>query len=117
LRGRCINTPSVYLHEIGGIETHVHLCLSVEPTIVISAFIGQLKGGSSHDVNQKLGHKVLEWQAGYGVVSFGTRDLAWVKAYVANQRERHGTGKTVDRLERINPAEAATAEAEHREAL
>jgi hypothetical protein len=49
----------------------------VAPTIPISEFIGQLKGASAHEVNHKLGNgrKVLEWQAGYGVVSFGTKDL------------------------------------------
>ena len=31
-----------------------------------------------HDRFWRLGRKVLEWQAGYGVVSFGTRDLPWV---------------------------------------
>jgi REP element-mobilizing transposase RayT len=55
LRGKCINTSGVFVHAVGGIETHVHLCLSVAPTIPISEFIGQLKGHSSHDVNQKLG--------------------------------------------------------------
>ena len=54
LRGRCIDTPGVFTLEIGGIETHVHLCLPIDPTIVISEFIGQLKGSSSHEVNQKL---------------------------------------------------------------
>jgi putative transposase len=105
LRGRCINTPGVFIHEIGGIETHVHLCLTIPPTLLISDFVGQLKGSSSHEVNQKLGHKALEWQAGYGVVSFGTRDLPWVKEYVRNQRERHARGKIEDRLERITALE------------
>ena len=115
LRGRCVDTTGVYIHEIGGIETHVHLVLSAAPTILISDFIGKLKGSSSHDVNQKLGHKALEWQTGYGVVSFGTRDLEWVKEYVRNQRERHQTGKVVDRLERVTAPEAE-AKAEPREA-
>jgi REP element-mobilizing transposase RayT len=75
LRGKCVNTPGVFVHALGGIETHVHLCVSVAPTITPSEFIGQLKGSSSHEVNQKLGGKVLEWQTGYGIVSFGTRDL------------------------------------------
>jgi putative transposase len=105
LRGRCINTPGVFIHEIGGIETHVHLCLTIPPTLLISDFVGQLKGSSSHEVNQKLGHKALEWQAGYGVVSFGTRDLPWVKEYVRNQRQRHARGKIEDRLERITALE------------
>jgi putative transposase len=117
LRGRCIDTPGVFIHEIGGIETHVHLCVSVAPTILISEFIGQLKGSSSHEANQKLGdrRKVLEWQAGYGVVSFGTKDLEWVKAYVRNQRDRHARGMVEDRLERIT-AMKDEAEAEPREA-
>jgi len=48
---------------------------------------------------------VLQWQAGYGVVSFGTRDLDWVKQYIRNQREHHASGKVVDRLERITEIE------------
>jgi len=117
LKGRCINTPGVFIHEIGGIETHVHLCLSIAPTVLISEFIGQLKGASSHDVNQKLGAgaKILEWQGGYGVVSFGTNNLEWVKGYVRNQRKRHAQNRVMDRLERITALETE-AEAEPREA-
>jgi len=117
LRGRCINTPGVFVHEVGGIETHVHLCVTVAPTITISDFIGQLKGSSSHEVNQKLGAgaKVLEWQTGYGVVSFGTSHLEWVKDYVRNQRDRHSRNQLVERLERITALED-NAEAELREA-
>jgi putative transposase len=117
LRGRCINTRGVYIHEIGGIEDHVHLCLSVPPTLLLSDFIGQLKGSSAHEANQKCGErcKVLEWQTGYGVVSFGTKDLEWVKSYVRNQRQHHAKGTAQDRLERITTDEDA-AEAEAREA-
>jgi putative transposase len=91
LRKRVIDTPGAYIHQIGGTENHVHLCITIQPTIRISELIGALKGGSSHDVNQELGRgrKVLEWQSGYGVVSFGTKDLEWVKAYVRNQPEHH----------------------------
>ena len=111
LKGRCINTSGVFIYEIGGIETHVHLCISIAPTILISDFVGQLKGSSSHEVNQKLSHKVLEWQTGYGVVSFGTRDLEWVKAYVREQRARHERGHIEDRLERITDIETPSDDA------
>jgi putative transposase len=107
LRGRCINTAGVFIHEIGGIETHVHLCITAAPTILLNELIGQLKGSSAHEANQKLGigGKVVEWQAGYGVVSFGTKDLEWVRTYVRNQRERHAKGKIENRLERITAME------------
>ena len=107
IKQRLIHTAGVFLHEIGGTETHLHIALTVPPTLTISEFIGQLKGVSSHDVNEQfvLRGKVLQWQAGYGVVSFGTRDLDWVKQYIRNQRAHHASGKIVDRLERITELE------------
>ncbi len=103
LRKRLVDTPGAYVHEIGGIETHVHLAVSVPPTLTLSDWIGQLKGGTSHDVNQQSeSHdKVLQWQVGYGIVSFGTKGLPWVVAYIKNQRQHHAKNTTVDRLERI----------------
>jgi putative transposase len=105
VRGRCIDTRGVYIHEIGGIEDHVHLCVSIAPTILISDFVGKIKGASSHETNHKLGYKALEWQTGYGVVSFGTGDLQWVRAYVREQRQRHASRKIAERLERITTLE------------
>jgi putative transposase len=111
-----INTPGAFVHEVGGIETHVHVCFSIIPTIRLSELIGQMKGVSSHDVNQRLGRgrKLLEWQHGYGIVSFGSKDLEWVKAYVRNQRRHHSEGTAHERLERTSSD--TEAEAGHREA-
>jgi putative transposase len=114
LKKRIIDTPGAFVHEIGGTETHVHIAVTIPPTLLISEFIGQLKGGSSHDVNQAIGlrQKVLEWQTGYGVVSFGTRDLDWVVEYVRSQREHHARGTVHDRLERITEVEAESVVAQ-----
>jgi putative transposase len=107
LRQRVIDTPGAFIYEIGGTENHVHLCISIPPTLTVSEFIGQLKGASSHEINHSnpTRDKLLQWQAGYGVVSFGTKDLEWVKRYVRNQKEHHATGKVYERLERITEME------------
>lgn len=105
IKKRIIDTPGAFIHEIGGTPTHVHLAVTVPPTLTPSEWIGQLKGGSSHDVNQQVGRKVLQWQMGYGVVSFGTGDLTWVNKYIENQLEHHAQGKTQERLERITEEE------------
>ena len=107
VKQKIINTPGAFLHEIGGTETHVHVAVSIPPTLTISEFIGQLKGASSHDVNQQLGlrGKVLQWQAGYGVVTFGSGDLEWVRQYIRSQREHHACGKVHERLERVTEPE------------
>jgi putative transposase len=101
LRHKIVGWPGAFVHEINGTETHVHLSVSIAPTITISEFIGQLKGASSHDVNQRLGRKALQWQAGYGVVGFGTKDMDWVNDYIRRQKEHHANGALFDRLERI----------------
>ncbi len=107
------------MHEIGGIENHLHIAVAIPPTLTPSEFIGQLKGGSSHDVNQAIGRrdKTLQWQAGYGIVSFGTRRLDWVVDYIRNQREHHAQGSIHDRLERItqDETESLMAQARQRE--
>jgi putative transposase len=117
IRGKLIDLPFAYVHEIGGTETHVHVAVSVAPTILVSDLIGKLKGASSHEANQKLGggRKLLEWQTGYGVVSFGSKDLVWVKEYIRNQREHHARRTVHDRLERITRVEGE-AQAGRREA-
>jgi len=91
----------VLVHAVGGIEDHVHLVASVPPRIALSDFIGQVKGNSSHFVNHELGlfHE-FGWQAEYGVVSFGGRQLDTVVKYVKNQRQHHAAGTIMTFLER-----------------
>ncbi len=85
LRRRCAQTKGVFLHAIGGTETHVHLALSVEPFVEISHLVGELKGASSRQANRQKRFKALSWQRGFGVVSFGRKNLPFVLEYIANQ--------------------------------
>ena len=107
-RHRLITTHGCYVHEIGGTVTHVHIAVTIPPTVTISEMIGQLKGASSHEVNHSNPTRdKLQWQAGYGVVSFGTKDLEWVREYVRHQKEHHAGRRVFDRLERITEFETA----------
>ncbi|MBM4076089.1 MAG: IS200/IS605 family transposase [Planctomycetes bacterium] len=101
LTQRCQQSKGVYIHGIGGTENHVHIAVNIEPHVTISDLVGELKGASSHEVNQLQRMKALEWQRGYGVVSFGRKQLPWVLDYIANQKEHHAKGRVFDRLERI----------------
>jgi putative transposase len=102
LKHRLLAEEGLLLHAVGGTENHVHVAIGISPTTLISELIGRLKGSSAHEANRQFGttQKVLEWQRGYGVVSFGTRNLEWVKAYVENQRKHHAQGTIQERLER-----------------
>ena len=49
--------------------------------------------------NRRFVRQVVEWQRGYGVVSFSKRHLDTVVEYVRNQKKHHGEGTTIDMLE------------------
>ena len=100
LKHKIIETKGAYFHAVGGIEDHIHLAVSITPELPISQWIGQLKGGSTYYVNKLVNHKLLEWQRGFGIVSFGTKDLQWVINYVLNQKEHHKNSTTHVRLEK-----------------
>ena len=101
LRKKMSETPEVFVHAIGGIENHVHIAVSVPPTVQPAEWVGQLKGASAYFINHGSNQKLLEWQNGYGIVSFGTKDLKWVIRYILNQKEHHKTGKIHKRLETV----------------
>lgn len=105
LKEKCHRIKGAYLHGIGGTDTHVHLALSIEPFVTISELVQELKGASSFAVNKRINRKVLEWQRGYGVVSFGKKNLDWVLDYVRRQREHHANGRLHTRLEACDFAE------------
>jgi putative transposase len=105
VKHKVIETRDAIFHAVGGIEDHIHLVVSLPPTVQPAEWIGRIKGASSHHINQSVGPKKLQWQNGYGIVTFGAKDLKWVVGYVENQKERHKTGNISERLERITHLE------------
>ena len=54
IRNYALKTPGLIFHEVGGIETHVHFAVTIPPTLVISEWIGQVKGASSHYISHQV---------------------------------------------------------------
>ncbi len=100
LQQRCLYNKGVYFQGIGGTENHVHLAINIQPFVCISDLVGDLKGSCSFEMNKLKGFKSLEWQRGFGAVSFGKKQLDWVLKYIAHQKEHHAKGTTHARLEK-----------------
>jgi putative transposase len=103
LEQHCRKTRGVHFKGVGGTENHIHLVFQAEPFVVISEFIGKIKGASSHEANKQFGRATLQWQRGYGVVSFSKRYLKSVQDYVNNQKEHHKKGSLNKVLQRVEP--------------
>jgi putative transposase len=103
---RALETPDAHVHAIGGIADHVHMAISLPPTVQLADWIGDIKGATSHHINHgPCGLHSLAWQTGYGVISFGKGDLPWVVNYINTQREHHASSRAIDRFERITQIE------------
>jgi len=112
LTHRAFQTPDALVYAVGGIQDHIHMAVSLPPTVEIAKWIGELKGACSYDINHgPCGLGSLAWQTGYGIVSFGKRELPWVVDYVKQQREHHAASRIEDRLERITQIDTVVTSA------
>ncbi len=92
------------VHAIGLMPDHVHVAVSLPPSIPVAEVVRRFKGASSFVLNQtaragSLSH--FAWQSEYGAHTVGPRALADVIAYVDNQPARHAAGDIHHGLERI----------------
>ena len=92
-----------FVHAIGGTVDHLHLAVSIPPKIAPAKFIGDVKGNSSHFVNQVIKPDFeFHWQNEYGVLSFGERNLASVVRYIHNQKQHHADGTFLAAMEQLD---------------
>jgi REP element-mobilizing transposase RayT len=74
----------------GGTEDHVHLLVSLQPNVSVSAFVGALKANSSRWLAREPGGTGgFAWQAGYSSFTVSRSNAKSVAAYIARQRENH----------------------------
>ena len=79
-----------HLSLINGIEDHVHCLFSLNPKFAISQMINEIKGESSHWLNeQKLLKARFSWQRGFAAFSVSESGVAVVKRYIKRQGEHH----------------------------
>jgi putative transposase len=83
---------------------HVHVAVSIPPSIAVSTLVGRMKGSSSHLLNNRgpmTDGVAFAWQGEYGVLSFHEKDLAGVLDYVNNQPARHAAHRLSTAMESI----------------
>lgn len=76
--------------EIGGVEDHVHLLLSLPSTLPIAKAMQLIKGGSSKWIHETFPeHRLFEWQEKYGAFSVSVSNVANIIDYIKGQEAHH----------------------------
>ena len=77
----------------GGTADHVHLLVSLAPTVPLARLLHDVKGASSRFVGQHhAGDRVFRWQGGYGAFSVDPASRKRVISYIRGQKHHHASG-------------------------
>jgi len=88
------------VHACNTMPDHVHLLVSLPPTVFVPTFIDQVKGASAHIYNREFGARhPLKWQKGYGVLTLREQKIDGVIRYIVHQERIHAARRTNDLLE------------------
>jgi putative transposase len=78
------------LRIINGVVEHIHILFLLNPNYSIKDLLKNIKGESSHWINQQNLLKVkFAWQVGYGAFSVSESNVNDVEQYIRNQKEHH----------------------------
>ncbi|MEP7293954.1 MAG: IS200/IS605 family transposase [Chloroflexota bacterium] len=88
---------------VNGIADHVHVAVSIRPSLSVGDWVGQIKGTSSHAVNVAFSglESKFRWQEDYGMLSYGAKNLPFILKYIEHQKEHHRIGNLEVYLEQI----------------
>ena len=90
LKAKLENNLDCKVRAINGTEDHIHLLFLLSPNFALKDIFQNIKGESSHWVNQSdfIKHK-FAWQTGYGAFSVSESIVKEVEKYIGNQKEHH----------------------------
>ena len=75
---------------INGMPDHIHCLFLLSPQKSIAGVIKQIKGSSSHFINQNdLIAEKFAWQTGYAAYSVSESVVERVFKYIKNQKQHH----------------------------
>ncbi len=81
---------SSYVHEIGGVDDHVHILLTLPRTMPLAKLVELIKKDSSKWLKrQRTGLMLFAWQSGYGAFSVSASQIQIVRSYIREQETHH----------------------------
>lgn len=88
---RVVQNHDSILYEVNGIENHIHLLISLHPSVSLSDLVRDIKLSSSQWMkqNRDLFPLFTGWGKEYGAFTYALRDKEMVANYIRNQRTHH----------------------------
>jgi REP element-mobilizing transposase RayT len=84
--------------QIGGVEDHVHLLVTLHQTQSVAEVVRMLKANSSQWYHKNFPEIPFWWQTGYAAFTVSHSAIPSVKEYIENQVEHHKSMTFQDEL-------------------
>ena len=97
------NQHQCKLYRINGMADHIHLLVSLHPTIAVASFVHDLKIATSNMMKASSEHFPLfrGWEKGYCALTYSEADKEQVRRYIINQKEHHKKVSPRDELKSL----------------
>jgi len=100
--GNLINQTGCKTIIVNGVEDHVHCFVGLKPVIAVSELMKSVKALSSKYINDhSLTPLHFEWQQGFGVFSYGQKDVDIIYSYIQRQEQHHKAQTFLDEYREI----------------
>jgi putative transposase len=97
-----IKNHHCHLYRLNGVDDHVHMLLSLHPTVNLADLMKNLKTGSSKWIKEKdVFPGFSGWQDGYGAFTLAISDKDAVIEYIKGQVEHHEKFSFQDEFRKI----------------
>lgn len=97
-----IKNKNCKLHQINGVEDHIHIFSDLHPSIALSDYIKDIKVASSIWMKECGKFPDFEgWQDKYGAFTYSAREKDMIINYIRNQKEHHKKENFYDEFKRL----------------
>ena len=85
-----LSNKKCFLYKIGGVENHIHIIMSLHPTVSLSGLMKDIKLAASDWIKKERIFPYFNgWQDGYGAFTYSIDAKERLIEYVNNQVEHH----------------------------
>lgn len=78
------------LYRIGGMPDHIHMLVSIPPTIALSEYMRQLKLATGKWLKENPNFPIFDgWGQSFAAFTYSKEDVPVIRQYIINQKEHH----------------------------
>jgi REP element-mobilizing transposase RayT len=91
-----------FVYKVGGYENHIHILISLHPTIALSSLVKDIKLSTTYIIQQKkLFPHFIGWGEGYGAFTYTPDALPNLIKYIENQESHHKNENPYEETKRL----------------